>query len=84
VDLDINAIELYLSGKSHGAESTGDVCLVRNGGRDAGYREELGQQVMDQTEITVRVVLKRGKVSAQVWTCDLSYDYVRINAEYRT
>lgn len=83
-DLDINAIELYLSGKSHGTESAGDVCLARNGGRDAGYREELGQQVMDQTEITVRVVLNRGDSSAQVWTCDLSYDYVRINAEYRT
>ena len=84
VDLDINAIELYLSGKSHGAESTGDVCLARKGGRDSSYREELGQAVMNQTEITVRVVLNRGDVSAQVWTCDLSYDYVRINAEYRT
>lgn len=83
-ELDINAIELYLSGKSDGTESTGDVCLARNGGRDAGYREELGQAVMDQTEITVRVVLNRGDSSAQVWTCDLSYDYVRINAEYRT
>ena len=83
-ELDINAIELYLSGKSHGTESTGDVCLARNGGRDAGYREELGQAVMDQTEITVRVVLNRGDSSAQVWSCDLSYDYVRINAEYRT
>ena len=78
-DLNINAIELYL-----GAESTGYVCLARNGGRDADYREELGQQVMNQTEITVRVVLNRGNVSAQVWTCDLSYDYVRINAEYRS
>lgn len=84
MDLDINAIELYLSGKSHGSKSTGDVCLARNGGRDSDYREELGQQVMDQTEITVRVVLNRGDVSAQVWTCDLSYDYVKINAEYRT
>lgn len=79
VDLDINAIELYLS-----AESAGEVCLARNGGRDAAYTEALGQQVMDQAEITVRVVLNRGDASAQVWTCDLSYDYVRINAEYRT
>jgi glutamate N-acetyltransferase/amino-acid N-acetyltransferase len=79
VDLDINAIELYLT-----AEGLNDVCLARNGGRDSGYSEERGQQVMDQTEITVRVVLNRGDASAQVWTCDLSYDYVRINAEYRT
>ncbi len=74
VSLDINAIELYLD----------DVCLARDGGRDPGYREELGQQVMDKTEITVRVVLNRGDVTAQIWTCDLSYDYVRINAEYRS
>ncbi len=74
VELDISAIELYL----------GDVCLARNGGRDPDYREESGQQVMDKTEITVRVVLNRGDATAQVWTCDLSYDYVRINAEYRS
>ncbi len=74
VDLDISAIELYL----------GDVCLARNGGRDPDYHEELGQRVMDQAEITVRVVLNRGDAMAQVWTCDLSYDYVRINAEYRS
>jgi glutamate N-acetyltransferase/amino-acid N-acetyltransferase len=74
VDLDINAIELYLD----------DVCLARDGGRDSDYREELGQQVMDKTEITVRVVLCRGDATAQIWTCDLSYDYVRINAEYRS
>ncbi len=79
VDLDINAIELFLS-----AEITGDVCLARNGGRNPDYTEAQGQQVMDQTEITVRVVLNRGIAQAQVWTCDLSYDYVRINAEYRT
>ncbi|VAX01159.1 Glutamate N-acetyltransferase @ N-acetylglutamate synthase [hydrothermal vent metagenome] len=74
VDLDISAIELYLD----------DVCLARDGGRDPDYREELGQQVMDKTEITVRVVLCRGDATAQIWTCDLSYDYVRINAEYRS
>lgn len=79
VNLDINAIELYLS-----AEDVGNVCLARNGGRNPDYTEEQGQQVMDQTEITVRVVLNRGDAAAQVWTCDLSYDYVRINAEYRT
>ena len=61
-----------------------DVCIVSNGGRDPGYSEELGQAVMDGDEITVRILLGRGDCSAQVWTCDLSYDYVRINAEYRT
>jgi len=74
VDLDINAIQLYL----------GNVCLVRDGGRDPAYKETSGQQVIDQDEITVRVVLNRGAATARVWTCDLSYDYVRINAEYRT
>jgi glutamate N-acetyltransferase/amino-acid N-acetyltransferase len=78
-DVDINRIELYLA-----SANMGDVCLARNGGRDPDYREALGQQVMDQTEITVRVVLNRGSAEARVWTCDLSYDYVRINAEYRT
>ena len=78
-DLDINAIELYLAG-----ENGDEVCLARNGGRDPAYTEARGQQVMEQSEITVRVVLNRGDAAAQVWTCDLSYDYVRINAEYRT
>ena len=78
-DLDINATQLYLGAADHG-----DVCLVRDGGRDPAYEEESGQQVMDQDEITVRVVLNRGDATARVWTCDLSYDYVRINAEYRT
>lgn len=78
-DLDINAIELFLA-----AEGAEDVCLARNGGRDPDYREERAQQIMDQTEITVRVVLNRGAAAARVWTCDFSYDYVRINAEYRT
>lgn len=73
-NLDINAVSLYL----------GDVCLARNGGRDPDYQEAMGQQQMDASEITVRVDLGRGKASARVWTCDLSYDYVRINAEYRT
>ena len=79
IDLDINAIELYLA-----AEGEEDVCLARNGGRDPEYREERAQQIMDQTEITVRVLLNRGAAVARVWTCDFSYDYVRINAEYRT
>ncbi|WP_455199221.1 bifunctional glutamate N-acetyltransferase/amino-acid acetyltransferase ArgJ [Kaarinaea lacus] len=72
--LDLNAIQIFLE----------DVCIVSQGGRDASYREEKGQSVMDGNEITVRIVLGRGDASARVWTCDLSYDYVRINAEYRT
>jgi len=73
-DLDLQAIEIYLD----------DVCIVRDGGRAADYTEAAGQQVMDQPEMTIRVVLGRGDYNEQVWTCDLSYDYVRINAEYRT
>jgi len=73
-DLDIDAVRLYLD----------DVSLVVNGGRDPSYEEVQGQQVMGRDEITVRVLLGRGEASARVWTCDLSYDYVRINAEYRT
>jgi len=73
-ELDLDAVRLYLD----------DVCLVRNGGRDPDYREQAGQAVMDRDEITVHVLLARGEARARVWTCDLSYDYVRINAEYRT
>ena len=61
-----------------------DVCIVKNGGRDYDYTEEAGQQVMNQEEITVTVNLGRGKAIQEVLTCDLSYDYVKINAEYRT
>jgi len=73
-DLDINALEIYLD----------DVCLVRQGGRADDYTEARGQAVMDQGEITVTVDLQRGRAETQIWTCDLSYDYVKINAEYRT
>ncbi len=73
-DLDIDAVQLFLD----------DVCIVRDGGRAAEYTEEAGQAVMDRDEINVCVVLGRGEACEQVWTCDLSYDYVRINAEYRT
>lgn len=72
--LDINAIQLYLD----------DVCIVRDGGRAPEYREEQGQQVFSREEFTIRVVLGRGVETATVWTCDFSYDYVRINAEYRS
>ncbi|MDF1584171.1 MAG: bifunctional glutamate N-acetyltransferase/amino-acid acetyltransferase ArgJ [Methyloprofundus sp.] len=72
--LDVQQINIYL----------GDVCIVENGGRAVSYTEEAGQEVMDQEEITVTVVLGRGEAEQRVLTCDFSYDYVRINAEYRT
>ena len=72
--LDIEKLEIYLD----------DVCLVRNGGRATDYTEARGQAVMNKDEITVLVDLKRGGSATQIWTCDLSYDYVKINAEYRT
>jgi len=61
-----------------------EICIVEHGGRSISYTEEQGQKVMDRDEITVRVELARGTAQANVWTCDFSYDYVRINAEYRT
>jgi len=72
--LDVNRVELYLD----------DVQVARDGGRASGYREEDGKRVMRKSEITVRVVLKRGTAATTVWTCDLSHEYVTINAEYRT
>ncbi len=73
-DLDVNNIEVYL----------GDVLVAEKGGRAASYTEAAGAAVMKEAEITIRVVLNRGAVNATVWTCDFSYDYVKINAEYRT
>jgi glutamate N-acetyltransferase/amino-acid N-acetyltransferase len=73
-DLDVNLVKLYL----------GDVLVAENGGRAASYQEADGQRVMKEAEITVRVVLGRGKAESTVWTCDFSYDYVKINADYRT
>lgn len=61
-----------------------DVCIVRNGSRAAEYSEAQGQAVMSRSEIRIRVALGSGAASARLWTCDLSHDYVRINAEYRT
>jgi glutamate N-acetyltransferase/amino-acid N-acetyltransferase len=58
--------------------------VVHQGGRRAEYREEDGQRVMKQSEITVHVNLNRGDASTTVWTCDLSHDYVTINADYRS
>ena len=73
-DLDQTKIDLYLD----------DVHVTVNGGRNPTYKEEDGQRVMQQSEITVRVVLGRGAASETVWTCDLSHDYVSINADYRS
>ena len=73
-DLDQTRIELYLD----------DVHVVTHGGRHTAYREEDGQRVMKQAEITVRVLLGRGEAQDTVWTCDLSHDYVSINADYRS
>jgi len=73
-DLEQTGIDLYLD----------DVLVARQGGRNPDYREEDGQRVMKQAEITVRVVLGRGDAADTVWTCDLSHDYVSINADYRS
>ncbi len=62
----------------------GDVLVAENGGRAQAYQEEQGAAVMKEPEILVRVVLNRGKANATVWTCDFSYDYVKINADYRS
>jgi len=61
-----------------------DVLVVERGGRAASYREEDGQRVMKQDEITISVALGRGAASSRVWTCDFSHDYVSINADYRS
>ncbi|QPK62972.1 bifunctional glutamate N-acetyltransferase/amino-acid acetyltransferase ArgJ [Methylomonas sp. LL1] len=73
-NMDLEKIEIYL----------GTVCIVENGGRSPGYTEQNGQRVMDQEEITITVRLGRGEAREEVLTCDFSYDYVRINAEYRS
>ena len=73
-DLDVSKLSLYL----------GDVLVSENGGIAASYKEEQGATIMKEAEILVRVVLNRGEESATVWTCDFSYDYVKINADYRS
>lgn len=73
-DLDVNNMELYL----------GDVLVAEKGGRASSYVEEQGAAVMKESDILVRVVLNRGKADCTVWTCDFSYDYVKINADYRS
>ena len=73
-DLDVSRVDLHLD----------DVVVAEHGGRAESYREEDGKRVMRQAEITIRVILNRGASSATVWTCDLSHDYVSINADYRS
>jgi len=72
--LEIEAVQIFL----------GDVCIVNNGERAAGYTEAQGQEVMAEKEITIRIFLGRGQQEVEVWTCDLTCDYVKINADYRT
>ena len=73
-DLDVDKLNLYLD----------DVWVAKDGGRNPDYKEEDGQRVMSQSEITVRVKLARGAAEATVYTCDLSHEYVTINADYRS
>lgn len=73
-ELDVSRIDVYL----------GDVCIASQGGRAASYTEEQGAAVMAQAEIGIRIELGRGDCSETIWTTDLSHEYVKINAEYRT
>jgi glutamate N-acetyltransferase/amino-acid N-acetyltransferase len=73
-DLDVDNLELYL----------GDVLVAEKGGRAPSYKEEQGSAIMKESDILVRVVLNRGKENIAIWTCDFSYDYVKINADYRS
>jgi glutamate N-acetyltransferase/amino-acid N-acetyltransferase len=73
-DFDLSKVDIFL----------GDVALIRGGEPAAEYTEEQGQSVMDEEEISITIVLGRGDAEDTVWTCDFSYDYVKINAEYRT
>jgi glutamate N-acetyltransferase / amino-acid N-acetyltransferase len=73
-DLDVNNMELYL----------GNVLVAEKGGRAASYKEEQGSAIMKESDILVRVVLNRGQANCTIWTCDFSYDYVKINADYRS
>ena len=73
-NLDISKVNIYI----------GDVCIVENGERSKMYTEESGKKVMDQDEITLKISLKRGSCNEEIWTTDLSYEYIKINAEYRS
>lgn len=72
--LDIQALRIWLD----------EVCIVSAGGRDPDYTEQAGQQVLSQGAFTIRVALRQGTASTELLTCDLSYDYIRINADYRS
>ncbi len=74
MDLDTSILRMWL----------GDVLVAENGGRAVSYTEAQGSAVMKEAEITIRVDLARGRAQATVWTCDFSYDYVKINADYRS
>jgi glutamate N-acetyltransferase/amino-acid N-acetyltransferase len=74
MDFDLSKVAIYLN----------EICIVEAGEPAADYTEEKGQTVMNESEITIRVVLERGQGKDTVWTCDFSYDYVKINAEYRS
>ena len=78
-NLDVNNMELYL-----GSVAGGEVLVAEKGGRAADYREEQGAAIMKESDIVVRVVLNRGQQNCTIWTCDFSYDYVKINADYRS
>jgi glutamate N-acetyltransferase / amino-acid N-acetyltransferase len=73
-DLNVNNMELYL----------GNVLVAEKGGRAASYQESQGSAIMKESDILVRVVLNRGQANCTIWTCDFSYDYVKINADYRS
>ena len=73
-DLDVSGVQLWLD----------DVWVAKNGGRHPDYREEDGQRVMKKAEIKIRADLGRGQASQTIWTCDLSHEYVSINADYRS
>jgi glutamate N-acetyltransferase/amino-acid N-acetyltransferase len=82
IDLDVNALRVWLG--ANDTEADEEVLVAEHGGRATSYAEEAGARIMKNAEITVRVDLARGDAAATVWTCDLSYDYVKINADYRS
>jgi len=77
-DLDVSRLKVWLGNPDE------SVLVAEHGGRAASYREEAGARIMAQSELTVRIDLARGQAAATVWTCDFSYDYVKINADYRS
>ena len=78
MDLDVSKLRVWLG------DGQEEVLVAEKGGRAASYVEEAGARIMQNAEITVRADLARGEAAATVWTCDFSYDYVKINADYRS